>query len=147
MILTGIIVLIYLSSWYLMRYVKCLFCENKRKRSDFLCVFCRSLYGQYEKEPWFSELTKMEKNQRRISRIESTNYDVDYLAKEVETYWGSFKKRGRPKTTELIESYIRSIYKEEFSIRQLTKLCNSAGLAVSRESVRSIINRIKLTKN
>jgi hypothetical protein len=89
----------------------------------------------------------MEKNQRRISKIESTNYDVDFFPKESETYWGSFRQRGRPKTTELIESYIRSIYKDDFSIRQLTKLCNSAGLKVSRESVRSIINRIKLTKN
>jgi hypothetical protein len=129
-----------------MRYVKCLFCENRRKRSDFLCVSCRSLYGPYDKEVWFFELVKMEKNQRRISRIESTNYDVDFLPKESETYWGSFRQRGRPKTTELIESYIRSIYKEEYSVRQITKLCNSAGLVVSRESVRFIINRIKLTK-
>jgi hypothetical protein len=129
-----------------MRYVKCLFCELKKKRSDFLCSYCRSLYGPYEKEDWFLDLVNMEKIQRRISKIESTNYDVDFFPKETETYWGSFKQRGRPRTTDLIESYIQSVYADNFSIRQLTKLCNSSGLTVSRESVRSIINRIKLTK-
>jgi hypothetical protein len=145
MMLTGNYTLIYLSGDF-MRYVKCLFCENRRKRGHSLCSFCFSLYGPYQSESWYHELISMEKQQRRITKIESTNYNVDYFPKETETYWGSFRKRGRPRTTEVVESYIRSIYQEQFSVRQLTSICNNAGLNVSRESVRGIINKIKLTK-
>lgn len=130
-----------------MRYVKCLFCENKRVRGSSFCAFCRDLYSPYKSEVWFSELVQMEQRQRSITKIESSNYDVDFLSKSSEANWGSSRKRGRPKTAEVVESFIRSIYRDDLSIRQITKQCVSAGLVVSRESVRSIINKIKLTKN
>lgn len=130
-----------------MRYVRCLFCDERRKSSDFLCLKCRTLYGPYSKEEWFSELIDMEKKQRKITRTESTNFEVDHTHKEPDRFWGSSKPRGRPKTTNVIESFIKSVYSPEHSVRSLTKLCNATGLVVSRESVRMIINRIKMTKN
>jgi len=129
-----------------MRYVRCLFCDDRRKSGDFLCLSCRSLYGPYSSSEWFLELVAMERRQRRITKIESTNYEVDYLSKEPERFWGSSRPRGRPKTTDIIESFIKSIYEKNLSVRKLTKICNMTGLTVSRESVRMIINKIKLTE-
>lgn len=129
-----------------MRYVKCIFCENKRLRGSSFCAFCLDLYSPYRSEDWFQELVQMEQKQRAITKIESSNYDVDFLSKGSDAFWGSSRKRGRPKTADIVESFIRSVYKDEFSVRQVTRLCVSAGLVVSRESVRSIINKIKLTK-
>ena len=130
-----------------MRYVRCMFCDERRKSGDFLCAACRTLYGPYAAEEWFSELVQMEKRQRRITKLESTNFEVDYLPKEPERYWGSSRPRGRPRTTDIIESFIKSVYSANHSVRSLTKLCNATGLIVSRESVRMIINKLKLTKN
>jgi hypothetical protein len=129
-----------------MRYVKCLFCDNRRLRGSSFCSFCQELYYPYKLEQWFQELIQMEQRQRTITKIESSNYDVDFFSKGSDAVWGSSRKRGRPKTADIVESFIRSVYKEELSIRQVTRLCVSAGLLVSRESVRSIINKIKLTK-
>lgn len=130
-----------------MRYVKCLFCDERRQSQDFLCRVCRILYNPYKNEVWFKEFVDLEKYQRRITKIESANYDVSQVSKHSSTFWGSSRPRGRPRKIDLIEAYVRSIYSSNLSIRQLTKLCNAAGLDVSRESVRSIINKIKLTKN
>lgn len=129
-----------------MRYVQCLFCEERRQRKDFLCKFCRTLYGPYEKEMWFSELVAMERRQRSITKQESTNYEVDFLPKEHRTHWGSSRSRGRPRTTALVESYVRSVYHNDLSVRKLTLLCIESGLKVSRESIRTIINKIKNDK-
>jgi hypothetical protein len=129
-----------------MRYVQCLFCDERKQRSDFLCKSCRILYGPYEKEAWFSEFVQMERKQRRITKQESTNFEVDFLPKEPRPQWGSSKSRGRPRTTDLVESYIRSIYQDSFSIRKITSLCQESGLVVSRESVRTILNKIKSDK-
>ena len=130
-----------------MRYVKCLFCDNRKAPNDFLCAFCRNMYNPYVLEEWFSEFVKLEQIQKRITIAESANYDVDFISKDYKSYFGASRPRGRPKTTPLIESFIQSIYTENQSIRKITKACNLAGLSVSRESVRAIINRIKLTKN
>lgn len=130
-----------------MRFVQCLFCECRKQRYDFLCKSCRLLYGPYEKERWFHEIVEMEKKQRRITRQESTNYDVSYLPKESRPHWGSSRPRGRPKTTSIVESYVRSIYDPKISVRQMTARCLEAGLIVSRESIRTILNKIKVTKN
>jgi len=130
-----------------MRYVKCLFCENRRKRGNSLCSFCENLYSAYKNEEWYSDIVKMEQIQRRITKAESVNYDVDYASRGFRASFGSSRPRGRPKTTPLVESFIQSIYSIELSIRDITKMCNTAGLQVSRESVRSIINKIKLTNN
>lgn len=130
-----------------MRYVKCLFCEDKRQPQDFLCKFCRDLYNPFKNEIWFKEFIDLERIQRRITKAESVNYDVSQTPKATSTFWGSSKPRGRPRKVDFIEAYVRSIYSDNLSIRQITKLCNAAGLSVSRESVRSIINKIKLTKN
>lgn len=129
-----------------MRYVKCLFCERQRQRKDFLCKFCRTLYGPYEKELWFSELVTMERRQQAITKQESVNYELDYLTKESRPQWGSSRSRGRPRTTDLVESYVRSIYRDNMSIRQLAALCVESGLKVSRESIRTILNKIKNDK-
>lgn len=129
-----------------MRYTKCLFCENPKVRGDFLCKYCRILYNPYKDNLWFTEFVAMEQKQRRINRIESTNYEVDHIVPRKTSYFGSSKPRGRPKTINVIESYIRSIYNESMSVRVLTNLCTTAGLNVSRESVRMIINKIKMTK-
>ena len=129
-----------------MRYVQCLFCEERRQRKDFLCKFCRTLYGPYEKEPWFSEFVAMERRQRSITKQESTNYEVDFLSKEQRVHWGSSRSRGRPRTTDLVESYVRSVYQDDLSVRKLTLLCTQSGLRVSRESIRTIINKIKNDK-
>ena len=130
-----------------MRYVRCLFCDNGKQRFDFLCRGCRLLYGPYEKELWFTELIAMERKQLRITRHESTNYDVSYLPKETRPHLGSSRGRGRPRTTSLVESYVRSIYEPTESVRQVTSRCLEAGLVVSRESIRTILNKIKVTKN
>lgn len=130
-----------------MRYVKCLFCDDRRQSQDFLCKSCRELYNPYKNEIWFKEFVDLERVQRRITKAESVNYDVSQTPKAGGTFWGSSKPRGRPRKVDLIEAYVRSIYSSNLSVRQLTKLCNAAGLSVSRESVRSIINKIKLTKN
>ena len=129
-----------------MRYTKCLFCEEPKVRGDFLCRYCRTLYNPYKAEVWFTEFIILEQRQRRISRTESTNFEVDRLSLQKSTFFGSSKPRGRPKTTSLIESYIYSIYHESMSVRVLTRMCVSAGLTVSRESVRTIVNKLKLTK-
>lgn len=89
----------------------------------------------------------MEQLQNKINKYESANYNVDHTHRSGEFHYGSSKPRGRPKTTAVIESYIRSIYDSSLSVRQLTRLCNAVGLVVSRESVRAIMNKIKLTKN
>ncbi len=130
-----------------MRYAKCLFCDNPKLRKGILCEFCKNLYGPYSSEQWFKEIVQMEQLQNKITKYESANYNVDYAFKTEETPLGSSRPRGRPKTTAVIESYIRSIYDKNYSVRQLTRLCNAVGLSVSRESVRAIINKIKLTKN
>lgn len=130
-----------------MRYSKCLFCDNPKVRGDFLCDFCKTLYDPYRSELWFKELVQMEQLQNKISKYESANYNVDYAYRTGDFQYGASRPRGRPKTTAVIESYIRSIYNASLSVRQLTRLCNSVGLVVSRESVRAIINKIKLTKN
>lgn len=130
-----------------MRYVKCLFCENRKKRGKSLCSFCENLYSPYQTEEWYSEIVKMEQLQRRITKTESVNYDVDHLSKGFNTFFGSSRPRGRPKTTPLVESFIQSVYSVNLSIREITKLCNTSGLSVSRETVRSVVNRLKLTNN
>jgi len=130
-----------------MRYIRCLFCDNGKQRFDFLCRDCRLLYGPYDKELWFIELVAMERKQLKITRQESTNYDVSYLSKEIRPHLGSSRARGRPRTTSLVESYVRSIYESTASVRQVTARCLEAGLIVSRESIRTILNKIKVTKN
>lgn len=130
-----------------MRYTKCLFCDNPKARGDSLCSFCKSIYDPYRSESWFKELVQMEQLQNKINKYESANYNVDHAHRSGDFQYGASKPRGRPKTTAVIESYIRSIYDSSLSVRQLTRLCNSVGLVVSRESVRAIMNKIKLTKN
>jgi hypothetical protein len=128
-----------------MRYSRCLFCENPKIKREYFCKFCKDLYGPYKSEAWFKELVRMEQLQNKITKYESANYNVEFMYK-TESNLGSSRSRGRPKTTTVIESYIRSIYNPSYSVRRLTYLCNSVGLEVSRESVRTIINKIKNDK-
>lgn len=130
-----------------MRYTKCLFCDNPKLRSSSFCEYCKNLYEPYKSEKWFHELVRMEQLQKKITKYESANHDVDHVYRSTQSFYGASRSRGRPRTTLVIESYIRSIYDPSYSVRQLTNLCLSVGLQVSRESVRAIINKIKLTKN
>jgi hypothetical protein len=125
---------------------KCLMCESLRSSSSILCSVCHPLYSPYVDTDWFKELVRLQKRQYYIDRLESTDYTDLFFASSLQTQYGSSRQRGRPRHPETIEAYIRAIYNPSFSIRYITKLCYSHGLTVSRETVRSIVNKIKADK-
>lgn len=55
--------------------------------------------------------------------------------------------RGRPSMPDIVRNSIQDLYRENpsLSVRQLWRLCKSKGFNVSRETVRSLMNAVKLT--
>lgn len=130
-----------------MKSNKCIICEEPRTSlSPFLCSVCIPMYSPYVHTQWFRELVKLQKRQFQIDRLESATFE-EWAQAPPQFSYGSSKSRGRPRKSITIEAYIRANYVEGISIRKMTDLCYSRGLAVSRETVRSIINKIRLTNN
>ena len=125
-----------------MKHNKCLMCEGVRSSASVLCTDCSALYGPYTNERWFLELCALQKKQYQIDRIESAAYTDTHWKHSMMTYYGPNKKRGRPRRTDTVEAFIRAVYQPGISIRKLTAYCISHGLEVSRETVRSIIQKI-----
>jgi len=128
---------------YAMKYNKCVICESPRSSSSPVCSSCMPLYSAYLSEPWFLELARLQRKQFQIDRLESAHYTDQYNQHSLSNQYGSKRKRGRPRRSETIEAYVRSVYHSGLSIRQLTRLCYIHGFSISRETVRAIINKIK----
>lgn len=128
---------------YAMKYNKCVICESPRSSGSLVCSGCFPLYSSYFNELWFIELSRLQRKQFQIDRLESAQYIDQQSQRFLSNQYGSKRKRGRPRRSDTIEAYIRSVYHSGLSIRQLTRLCYVHGFSVSRETVRAIINKIK----
>lgn len=118
----------------------CCVCDNFAKRGSRFCADCKIIYSSVNKEPWFEELCNLMKRQRKIDDIEK--YSIyDSNTKSLQSKYQ--RRRGRPTTSKVVRELVLSLKETspDASIRDIESSCVSAGVIVSRETIRRILTQ------
>ena len=125
-----------------MNYLCCV-CDNRASKGSQFCKDCVLIYTEVENEEWFKDLCKLMKKQRMIDQMERyTLYKSNSIPNIVPKV---VRPTGRPRTSIVIKELVKILKDDDvtLSVRELEEICKKSKIAVSRETIRRILQELR----